>query len=226
MVAAIVQHVDESLRPDGIDCEATLHAGWQPDYSLTLSQADVPADDALAVCVCPHCEAIFADRSGSRVRLAEVATAAWSPADSRPSMQEDLQRTRETGPELLARALRHATDTELRVLLFGTPQELARRGWGRRVAGAYDGVLLGLGESAGVELRAAWESAANAAGGGAACSTNWSPARAGEPFEADARFLGSVSTDVGLYNYSLIPSAGAHDFRMAAAAARGEARVA
>jgi hypothetical protein len=190
----LVADVCDQLEPEGVELEAALAPTWNPSYVVThaLDEPDAEMRAALGTCACSACR-----HEGPATRIAARAVAATAGA------------ARSAG-------------AQARVLLFGTPAELAASGAGPDSLTAADAVGVGLGTASGSEAVAQFTALAALAGDRpASASMNWAPERTPETFADDVRAVaGAGARGVALYHLSLVPEHGLPALAAAAHAAR------
>jgi hypothetical protein len=192
--AGLVADVCDQLSPEGVELEAALAPTWNPSYVVThtLDEPGAEMRAALGTCACAACR-----QDGAVTHIAARAVAATAGAAQ-------------------------VAGAQARVLLFGTPAELAAAGASPDSLTAADAVGIGLGTASGADAVAQFTTLAAVAGNRpASASMNWAPERTPETFADDVRAVADAGArGVALYHLSLVPEHGLAALAAAARAAR------
>lgn len=224
LAADLIGEIESDLAPDAYDLEAAMHSGWEPDYGLTLAQdGRTRAHNLLATCTCEACGGLLvAHGLDPDVVRQAVDAAAWSGEPLPPVLASGLRSVRAIGPERVAASVAAATGRPRRLLMFGSPSDLAWQGATDQLVQLYGSALIGVGELPAVRCLQRWRRHRDALAGPLDASVNWAATSPGEPSRAVEQLLASGANRVFLYNYSLLPHA-AMDEILSAVLAAGRA---
>jgi hypothetical protein len=226
--AGLVSDVCDRFQPDLVELEASFYPAWEPSYNLTLAlePLSLPAQLLGAQCFCGACRVAIGNAAGLEETAKAMAGPPFGPAGAwDESAAAALGTARATGAARLvaaAAAAAHAQGSLLSMFASGPVEQASLQGVSSAAVASADHVLIGCGRLVGDELIDRFRSLRRLVDGrSATASTNWTHERTSSDLARDATRLAEAGAcGLALYNLSLLPEAGLHAFRTAAAAFR------